>query len=98
MRLRISGEEQEVPTSCLHIVDYPNDIMNGLLIDLPDQYGFISEHATGGLDLIAEAMEEGAPYYDLSECEVDLTVPPHSWIVNSLSKIVLSEFVELVEG
>lgn len=95
MKIGMNGRVEDIGADMLHVTTYPNDMMNGMLINLPDQYGFVSEHDDERSDMILEAMEEGAPHYDLSDCDIDLTQPPHSWIVNGLTKLVIETATEV---
>lgn len=96
MNFWANNEEYEIEPDGLHIVAYPNDIMNGMLIDMDEQYGFVSDHDTERACMIRTASDEGATLYDLSDLdddEIDLTNPPHTWVVNGLAKIII-EYAE----
>ena len=41
MKININGETYEATA---HSVTYPNDLLNGVLLDMPENYAFLSEH------------------------------------------------------
>lgn len=89
MNIWANNEELNIPPEDLHVVEYSNDMLNGMLIDLGDQYGFVSRNDPERSPLIEGAIEEGAVEYDLTDIEVDFEENPHSWVVNSVGKLII---------
>lgn len=85
----INNGEIELTPENTYIVSYPNDIMDGVLIDLDDNYAFISAHTTGYAELLDELDREGVGYFSIEE--FDENEPPHSWLLQSLGKIIVKE-------
>lgn len=84
-----NGELEATPENTW-IVMYPNDIMDGIIIDLDDQYAFISAHTPGYAELLDELDKEGVETVCVAE-DNDLSQPPHSWIINSIARLVVHE-------
>lgn len=99
MIIGFNGEHHDVPDENVALLMYPNDMMNGLFIDMDDNYAFISAHQTGSDEFIAEAVGMGAEQYELGDdAEIDLTAPPHCWVVASLARLVVKSAEELTHG
>lgn len=97
MIIGFNGEHHDVPDENVALLMYPNDMMNGLFIDLDANYSFVSAWQTGSDEFIAEAISLGAEQYELGEdTEIDLTTPPHCWVVQSLSRLVIKSAEELL--
>lgn len=97
MIIGFNGEHHEVDDEHIAVLLYPNDMMNGLFIDLDDNYAFISAWQEGADEFIAEAIGEGVEQYELGGSEIDLTTPPHCWVMQSLVKLVIRSAEELLE-
>jgi hypothetical protein len=94
MILSFNGETREFDDDHIAVLYYPNDLMNGLFIDMDENYAFISAWG-GNDDFIAEAVAQGAPEYELGDVEIDFTEPPHCWVMRSLIKLVVMSAEEL---
>lgn len=89
MIFSFNGEQHEAKS--VSKVDYGNDLVNGMLLDFPEQYTFLSDNVENQRDFIAEIEEdedEDVQYYDLSDCEIDWDRPPHSWVLKSVGKMI----------
>lgn len=73
------------------ILCYPNDILNGIIMDFGDNYGFVSAYDSDfDYDaLCGELLAEGVEQVWVAEEGLDLTEPPHAWVVQSVIKAVL---------
>ena len=88
--MKFSYNGQEADSEGIYFVKYGNDILNGVLIDLPEQYAFLSEHVEGHREFIETVQaEEEVDYFDMEDCEVDYSVAPHSWVVSAVSQLVI---------
>lgn len=92
MIIELNGKEMEVEP---HYVKYPNDILEGCLLDMPENYLFLSDHVDQHRDIMADLGE--IPYYDMSDAEVDYDKPPHSWCVISVGKLIVATAEALLE-
>lgn len=98
MIIGYNGEQHDIPDENVAVLLYPNDMMNGLFIDLDDNYVFVSAWQTGSDEFIAEAISLGAEQYELGEdAEIDWTAPPHAWVVASLARLVVKSAEELLD-
>lgn len=98
MLLGFNGEEHEIDDEHVAVLYYPNDLMNGMFIDMGDNYAFISAWQPEADEFISEAIALGAPEYELSEdSSIDLTEPPHCWVMQSLIRLVTRSAEELLD-
>lgn len=73
------------------IIMYRNDLLDGIFVDVDkDNYAFVSAHSEGYDDLADRLEEAGVPIFDFTEQEVDLSQPPHSWIVDAIGRLIIS--------
>ncbi len=97
MIIEFNGEEREFDDDHIAVLHYPNYMMSGLFIDMGENYAFVSAWC-GNDEFIAEAIAQGAPEYELGEdSSIDLTQPPHCWVMQSLIKLVITSAEELLE-
>ena len=74
---------------------YENEMMNGLYIDMDDDYAFISADEEFYPELALTAVSEGIRVIDVEQFdEVDA---PHCWILNALGRLVVCGAEELLE-
>jgi len=78
------------------ILCYPNDLMDGVIMDFDDNYAFISAHTPGYAELLDELDSEGVETVCIED-GTDLTQPPHSWVITSIVKAVQNTAEELLE-
>lgn len=96
MILKHGGQEYDLPPENWAILHYPNDMMDGLFVDMDDDYCFVSAHQPGAAEFIETAREGGAEDYQLGEdAQIDFTEPPHCWVVASLARLVVRSAEEL---
>lgn len=98
MIIGFNGEQHDVDEDHIAVLHYPNYMMNGLFIDLDDNYAFISTWQTGADEFIAEAIALGVEEYQLGDSDIDLTAPPHCWVMQSLVKLVIRSAEEMLDG
>lgn len=91
MKMNINGENHEV--EC-HAVAYPNDILDGVFLDLGEDYGFLSDHVESHRALQEVIPEMG--YYDMSELNIDYDKAPHCWAVASVGRLIVQTCEELI--
>lgn len=94
MKMQVNGQEVD---ASLYSVSYPNDMLDGILIDLPESYGFLSDHVAHHRELMTDFDDE-VEHFDLSDADVDYTKPPHKWVVDSVVKLVIRSAEQLIEG
>jgi hypothetical protein len=79
------------------LLAYPNDMMDGLFIDLDDQYCFIQAD-TDGFDQLKEVvLAEGIPIGEVGE-DADFNEYPHCHVVESLGHFVVQAAEEVLNG
>ena len=88
------GSEMELTPDNTYILQYPNDILDGVMIDVGDQYAFISAHTEGYRELLDELDGLGVGWYSVEH--TDMTEPPHNWVLKSLSSLVVRTAEDLI--
>lgn len=71
------------------IVSYPNDLLDGVYVDLDTEYFFISAHTPGYDELLARMDDENVGYcgFEGELCQGD---EPHCFIITALSKLIVA--------
>lgn len=88
MILRINGVPTEVT---LLSMDYgeARDIMNGIYVDMPENYIYLSDHVEGHREFMEEIDEVPIDHFNLEGCQIDWSEPPHSWILRSVERMIV---------
>lgn len=92
-----SNGETEDEIKGIYSVSYPSELANGVLIDMEGHYAFLSDHVPEQLEASEDLCDEDTEYYDMTECEIDWDIAPHSWILKALGQTVVASFEELLE-
>lgn len=95
MKFNFGGEEHE--PQGIYRIDYGNELVDGVIVDFPSHYTFLSDHVeehTILQEYIDEEQPEGIDYFDLTEIEIDESTPPHSWIIRSVADLVVKSAEE----
>ena len=88
----ISGELFDVTgENALNFI-YPDEMMDGLLIDLGERYAFIQRQSPVFKSMLGIMVDEGIETLIIDEFDPD--APPHSWIIKSLGNILLREALD----
>jgi len=97
--MQINDGQIEANRDNTWILKYPNDMLNGVIVDLDENYAFISAHEgrEGYGALVQGLLDEGVEVVEIAS-DVDLTCPPHAWVVQSLVRAVQRGAEELVHG
>lgn len=91
----INNGEIELTPDNTYIVSYPNDILDGILIDLDANFAFISAHTPGYAELLDELDSEGIESFQMDE-DADMSVQPHCWVMKSIGKLIVAEAESLL--
>lgn len=96
--MKINHGEIDCNPDNTYILQYPNDMLNGVIIDLDDNYAFIPQVDDGvnynGFQ--AQLAAEGIETVVLGE-DVDMTEPPHCWVLQSMIKCVVKSAEALLD-
>lgn len=84
MKMQLNGELVEMTPYSLA---YGNDLLDGVLLDMPDNYIFLSDHLQSHRDVMEDITE--LEHFDMSGCDVDFDQAPHSWVVKSVGRMVV---------
>ena len=92
-----SNGEQEHEVKGLYPVEYQSELADGVLVDMEGCSVFLSAHVESHREIIDEITDEDTEDYDMTDCEVDWDVKPHSWVLKSLSTLIVSSCEEMLE-
>lgn len=84
MKMQLNGEIVDMTPYSLA---YGNDLLDGVLLDMPDNYIFLSDHIESHRDVMEDIAE--LEHFDMSDCGVDFDQAPHSWVVQSVGKMIV---------
>lgn len=77
-------------------IQYANDMMSGVLIDMPKKFIWFSDSVDTHADCI-DAIEDAGEMeiHDLSDCDIDWTEKPHSWVFRSMVNYIVQSAEQL---
>ena len=93
MIIKINGEPNECEA---YSVAYPNDILDGVILDMPEMYIFLSDHVDSHRDLQGAIDDDDIEYFDMSDSDIDYSQKPHSWVVQSVGRLIVMEAESLL--
>jgi len=85
MKMQLNGEIVDMTPYSLA---YGNDLLDGVLLDMPDNYIFLSDHIESHRDVMEDIAE--LEHFDLTGCDIDFDQAPHSWVVMSVARTVVA--------
>lgn len=77
-----------------NILIYPNDLMDGLFVDLDKEYCFVPKFLPGYVEV--ETIALGIGIQQIEVVHYDLTEAPHCWVVNALARCTVAGFEALI--
>ena len=88
MRFEINGVPTEVT---FFSMDYgeARDVMNGVYVDMPKDYIYLSDHVEGHREFMEDIDEVPMDHFNLEGCQIDWSEPPHSWILRSVERMIV---------
>lgn len=95
MRINLKGiGSYDATPENAYILEYPNDFMNGLFVDLDDDYFFVPSFVPGYVEVETQALGIGIPKIEI--VEYNLSEPPHLWVASALGRCVVGQFEQLL--
>jgi len=96
--MKINNGQIETNPDNTFILRYPNDMLDGVIIDLDENYAFIPkvDDPEGYEQLEADLAAEGIETV-IMEPDVDMTQPPHCWVIQSMARSVIKSAEALLE-
>jgi hypothetical protein len=89
------GSQYEAnPTNSI-VLCYENDMMNGLYIDMDDDYAFVSADEEFYPELALTAVHEGILVVDVES--FDAEDAPHCWVINALVRATIQTAEDICE-
>jgi len=81
------GEFDAVPENSI-VLSYPNELLDGMYVDLDDRYAFLSAQTEGFDQIKEQALSEGIPFADVAE-GFDENVYPHLLVIKAVGNFVV---------
>lgn len=88
MRFEINGVPTEVSFFSMGYGE-ARDVMNGVYVDMPKDYIYLSDHVEGHREFMEEIDEVPMDHFNLEGCQIDWSTPPHSWILHSVERMIV---------
>jgi hypothetical protein len=85
MILRINGEPTEFEAYSL---GYDNDLLDGVLLDMPETYIFLSDHVEDAREMQA-LLPDDMQHFDLTGCDPYFEQVPHKWVLESVGRMIV---------
>lgn len=87
--MKINNGQIETNPDNTFILRYPNDMLDGVIIDLDENYAFIPKSVDSDqyFGLEAQLCEEGIDVVVITDA--DMTEAPHCWVMQSMVKAVI---------
>jgi len=83
--LRINGEPTEFEAYSL---GYGNDLLDGVLLDMPETYVYLSDHVEDAREMQA-LLPDDMQHFDLTGCDPDFEQVPHKWVLESVGRMIV---------
>jgi len=85
VKLNINGELTEFTA---YSIAYGNDITDGIILDMPKTYVYLSDHIKEARD-IQQELPDNIEHFDLTGCDIDWTQAPHCWVMNTIKRAIV---------
>ena len=85
MKLRVDGELVDCEAYSL---SYGNDLLDGVILDLPDHYIYLSDHVEEARDMMAQ-LPDDIQHFDLNGYDVDWEQVPHCYVLQSVGRMIV---------
>lgn len=95
MNLEVNGQQYPVNGKNTVILYYPNDILNGLYVNLCTNYMFIPAEHDMFADVRAAAIEDGVQEVEIPP-NYNPENSPHKWVIEAVGKLVVEEAERIV--
>ena len=93
MILRINGEPTEFEAYSL---GYDNDLLDGVLLDMPQTYVYLSDHVEAHRDMQAD-LPDDIEHFNFSGCEIDWEEEPFCHIAKAVGRLIVQSAEECLE-
>ncbi len=88
MKISYNEVDYDVTQDNAAVLTYPNDMMNGIYIDLDDSYMFISSFSADYEALAEDAVASGVYEIEVND-DFDPEETPHCYVINSLARFTV---------
>ncbi|MCA9312767.1 hypothetical protein KDA08_00390 [Candidatus Saccharibacteria bacterium] len=85
MIFRINGEPTEFEAYSL---GYDNDLLDGVLLDMPQTYVYLSDHVEDAREMQA-LLPDDMQHFDLTGSDPDFEQVPHKWVLRSVERMIV---------
>lgn len=90
----INNGDYELTPDNTAIVSYPNDLLDGIYMDSPESYAFISAHTAGYLAVLNCLDTEGIGSVDIPE--VNQNEEPTCYVIEAITKLMIEDLEEML--
>jgi len=94
MRIKINGEPRDFEAYSL---SYGNDMLDGVILDLDEDYIWLSDHVEEAREMQAQ-LPDDIEHFDMSGCDIDFSVEPHCYVLQAVARLVVRSAEKECEG
>jgi len=88
MRILINNEPVECEAYSFGFGDESHDLMDGIIIDMPGHYIFLSDHVEAHRDMQAD-LPDDIEHFNFSGCEIDWEEEPFCHIAKAVGRLIV---------
>jgi len=96
MRILINNEPVECEAYSFGFGDESHDLMDGIIIDMPGHYIFLSDHVEAHRDMQAD-LPDDIEHFDFSGCEIDWEEEPFIHVARAVGRLIVQSAEECLE-
>lgn len=96
MRILINNEPVECEAYSFGFGDENHDLMDGIIIDMPGHYIFLSDHVEAHRDMQAD-LPDDIEHFDFSGCEIDWEEEPFIHVARAVGRLIVQSAEECLE-
>jgi len=85
MKIHINGQPADFEA---YSMSYGNDLLDGVLLDMPETYIWLSDHIEEARDII-DQLPDNIEHFDMTGCEIDWEEVPHCWVFSSIERAIV---------
>lgn len=96
MRILINNEPVECEAYSFGFGDENHDLMDGIIIDMPGHYIFLSDHVEAHRDMQAD-LPDDIEHFNFSGCEIDWEEEPFIHVARAVGRLIVQSAEECLE-
>jgi hypothetical protein len=96
MNINVNGNSFDMNKENTFVMEFENDLLDGIYIDMDEEYVFVSKHTEVYEMLVPCCLKEDV--FLIQSGEVDLDEPPYLWVVSALGRTIAEAAEKIANG